>query len=446
MSVGILYLSKLLALPDKEEQARVFLKDIQRGLRAEFFVDEKERAIYEHIEKFFYQYNVLPSAALVEVDLDTVLPTHSPEEPLEFWFNETYRQYVVRCTTKNMEALRAVLETGNTEEIIACVDKMYSDVAAKTRSLYASNLLERARDALQEHDRRQNDTYAEGVKIGIPYFDVVTSGIQPGDICSLVGRISVGKSYITDAFALNAALAGHKVLLINMEMTNAAQGRRLTALGANVSNTLLRQGRLPFYTRRKVEDFITQLETNGTYENLILLEGRLNLTTSEVMLYIRRYRPDIVFIDGAYLLRNTYGRHLATVERIKVVVEELKQIALMENVGMMLTFQFARGGDKKGLEGISWSDAIGQVSSIVLGLTNEEEDSVVTRSHIVYKIIEFLKGREGESAKIRLKYDMLRTQITQDMVIEPSPDFPLMEDDAAEASDYDMMNVDGFTE
>jgi len=445
MSVELLYLTKLLTLP-KDEQKQAFLTHLQRGLSEQIFTGDTARAVFSHIEKFFHRYDTLPTTAIVELDLDVRLPETVPDEPIDFWFTELYRQYIVKRTAANVMSLRDVLENGNIEDIILSVDRMYRDVAVAVRNTTATNLLECAQRALQEHDLRQHDEVAEGIKIGVPYFDRVTSGIQQGDICSLIGRISVGKSYITDAFALNAANAGHRVLLLNMEMTNAAQGRRLTALGAGVSNTLLRQGRLPYYTRRKVEDYISELEHNGKSTNLLLVEGRLNITTEEIIVMTRRYRPDIIFIDGAYLLRNSYGKNLATVERIKIVVEELKQIALMENIGMFLTFQFARGGEKKGLEGIGWSDAIGQVSSIVLGLTNEEEDSVVARSHIVYKILEFLKGREGESAKIRLRYDMLHTSIVQDMVLEASPDFPLTEDDISEPTEGDIMNWDGFLE
>ena len=69
------------------------------------------------------------------------------------------------------------------------------------------------------------------------------------------------------------------------------------------------------------------------------------------------------------------------------------------------------------LDNIGYSDAIGQLASIAISL--EEDKGVGERSdNISFKILRVIKGREGESGAIQVKYDMNYTQIDQTTILE----------------------------
>lgn len=65
------------------------------------------------------------------------------------------------------------------------------------------------------------------------------------------------------------------------------------------------------------------------------------------------------------------------------------------------------------------SDVIGQLASIVIGIDDENPDEVLSGyDPQQFKILELLKGREGEKGIIRIEYNMQQMIIRQDMVIK----------------------------
>ena len=100
------------------------------------------------------------------------------------------------------------------------------------------------------------------------------------------------------------------------------------------------------------------------------------------MLYTQQLKPDLVLIDGAYLLSHR-DKRLNKWQRVEANCEALKQQLAGEcRVPVIASFQFNRVAEKKlkkaeekkgentpkvDLEDIAHSDAIGQISSIVLG-------------------------------------------------------------------------------
>jgi len=123
-----------------------------------------------------------------------------------------------------------------------------------------------------------------------------------------------------------------------------------------------------------------------------------------------------VYVDGAYLLRskNNYG---ARWERIAYTAEYLKMLAKEFGIPIIATYQFNRKGSGD-VGNIGGSDVVGQLAGIAMGITNETDDQDDVWSAVSYKHLELVKGREGESGKIRVLYDMEKMKITQDSVLK----------------------------
>ena len=79
------------------------------------------------------------------------------------------------------------------------------------------------------------------------------------------------------------------------------------------------------------------------------------------------------------------------------------------NIPVVASWQFNRGAEKKmekdkqvGLEDIGYTDEIGQLSSVVLGLMQEESiETIMTRE------VRILKGRDGEVGTFYTKWDFI---------------------------------------
>jgi len=122
------------------------------------------------------------------------------------------------------------------------------------------------------------------------------------------------------------------------------------------------------------------------------------------VLLSRQLKPGVVFIDGAYLLRST--SRVPRWERLTENAERLKgELAEALNIPVVISYQFNREvkkgakAENVGLENIAYTDAIGQLSSVVLGLLQDESVETLMRRRI-----EILKGRNGEQGSFEVHW------------------------------------------
>ena len=123
---------------------------------------------------------------------------------------------------------------------------------------------------------------------------------------------------------------------------------------------------------------------------------------------------DQVYIDGAYLLKHP-NKKLDRYTKVAENVELIKQRTSDLEIPTVASYQFARTAkkqnkssfkgatavqDEAGLEDIAFSDAIGQISSIVLGLFQEESVETLEK-----RKIRVMKGRNGEVGSFDIHWD-----------------------------------------
>ena len=118
---------------------------------------------------------------------------------------------------------------------------------------------------------------------------------------------------------------------------------------------------------------------------------------------------DAIFLDGAYLMRHRNQR-LDRFTKVAENVELMKQLSTDLEIPTFASWQFNRQAAKKGkglqknekagLEDIGYSDAIPQVSSIVMGLHQEEGIETMNQ-----RIIDVMKGRNGEIGQFKISWD-----------------------------------------
>lgn len=279
----------------------------------------------------------------------------------------------------------------------------------------------------------------QGSGFGWPYLDV-TGGALPGDVVSIAGRPSSGKSILMMYGAKhNWQVKKHNVLFVSMEMNQESTVKRAAAMCVGSSLTQLKQGK---FSDSEEEYFFNKLlnlkiEDEAGAAKLFIVNGNLAADIEEIYAMAAQLECEDVYIDGGYLCRNKntrldrYTRVAENCELMKYYTEDL-------GLSTFASWQFSREAAKKqksakadnsvGLEDIGYSDAIPQISSTVLGLFQEEGVETVKQ-----KKIRVLKGREGEVGEFDIHWDfetMDFSQITGDSFIpEPSLDNETYEGD-----------------
>jgi hypothetical protein len=248
------------------------------------------------------------------------------------------------------------------------------------------------------------------VSFGWPYLDNQVGGLQPGDLVSFVGQPAQGKTFFLLWVALHVwRTLKRPVVFVSMEMSTEAIMERLAAMFTETEMNFFKFGQAQnFYpgskgakkvsTKAHVKQSLFDLK-NSDMPDFWVVDGSIATDAYDVISLVRQYGPSAVFIDGAYVLENkeATGLYDAVARNVKILKN---QLAAKLGVPVLCTWQFQnlskqlKRGEKPNLDHIGYSAAIGQYSSIVIGLFQSEDASNVEK--LFQRLMTLLKGRGGE--------------------------------------------------
>jgi len=416
-SVGFGLLSKIL-------QDGVSFSDFVESGITEYYFNSDEKRVYIFVYNFFREHGAYPAFETVarETGIPLSVLRDYPEEPFSYWVGKVYQRRSLKIAVSESQKVIDLAKNGDSATSIEQARRMYLALEKLNPSAVIHKIGDASRKVLDRHDVLQRSSNRiSGTSFGFPYFDEISGGAQPGDFIVLAGRPGTGKSFVLFKMANSEHDANGKPVLVTFEMPSQQCARRIIAMRSMVSTTQLRIGRLSHFGRSKVVNACSLVCNERGWE-FPIIEGSNRYTVEDLLAIIQDMGATSVFIDGAYFLR-TRKKVTGKFERISEVADILKTEGAM-NLGVPVigTYQFHKRAGKKGggLGDIYMSDDMAQLGSMVFKLYNDEaEESGYSYAwqSVAYKIIELLKGREGEKGKIRVKYDMMNTIIEQEEIL-----------------------------
>lgn len=376
---------------------------------AELFIDG-EMAAHEFVRGHYRQYQTLPSVSTVQQETGVRLP--QAPEPLAYYIDRLYERHQYNLIRERFAGLRDGLSSMDMPAVTASVSDMYRVTRQSARrGREVVNLREGYELMAQRLATTRGYGGITGIEVGWPGYDAITGGYQPGDLISVVGRPSQGKTYILLQQAWHAhQMAGKTVLFVTTEMGTEQIMRRHASLALGVNPTLLRMNMISTHLQRRLEQF---------YHAMVGAEGfnifsvGMKSQTSAVEALMQELDPDIVFVDGGYLMRPVTGaKNMNRTERITGVYDDFRAITLESEKPMVVSTQFNRAAGKGGMEGslenIGYTDAIGTHSSSVVAIRPGP-----TANPKASRWLDFLKGREGETGKIAINFKFAPTDMSE---------------------------------
>jgi replicative DNA helicase len=244
------------------------------------------------------------------------------------------------------------------------------------------------------------------IEFGWPTLDLMCDGAVGGDVISFVGRPASGKSFMSLYGAIHNWRKGRNILFASMEMNALAIAQRAAAMYAHTGLTQLK---MKGYATKPYNAFMLGMgQMADESAKFYVLDGNLAAMVDDIYLLAAQLQCEAVWIDGAYMLKHPNMR-LDRFTRVAENVESIKQVTTDLEIPTFCSWQFSREATKKkvakqkvGLEDIGYSDAIGQISSVVLGLMQEE--SIETKQQ---RLIDILKGRSGETGQFSINWDFV---------------------------------------
>lgn len=366
---------------------------IRLGLSPELFKGPEETAMWGMTHAYVVKYGQMPSRArYAEEKLD--LPLIHPD-PVEWYADQLRSRHTHQLLKQTILDVQLHL---NADSPKMGLEAMTSAVLHLTRTTFKRKLVDFSTEGAElilsamKAKKLQGENY--GIRTGWPTLDGMVDGVLGGDVLTIVGRPGQGKTYAMLYTAEHAWDKQNKnIMFVTMEMKPLPIAQRLAAVNTKKPITQLKKAELSTAAEK---DLFKKLNSYQDHGRFWIVDGGLTATAQDIILLARQLKPDVVYIDGAYLVKGDDPRQQRW-DRTTAVLERIKgDLAESLDIPVSISFQFNRQGGKKdaGLEHIAYADAVGQLSSVVLGLgLSDNEDSVEA---INKRRVEILKGRSGE--------------------------------------------------
>ena len=252
---------------------------------------------------------------------------------------------------------------------------------------------------ISEQEYRKTENPA---KYGLTDLDKITAGIHRGQLIVIAGRPGSGKSAISLQIADEVQKQAYKTMFCPLEMTAYETLERLILRNSYCIQEELNFAALSDAKKANISKYLNDLEQS---KKLVIYEGLNQLEA--ITQKIKAERPYLVVIDQLTQIEPT-GNYKDTRERYMQVTRKLKELALNEQIAIILTTQLNRPAEDKKtptLANLHESDSTGQNADVVLILSmDEEEKNKEQRFKEVSLYV--AKQRQGASGKqIFLAYE-----------------------------------------
>jgi replicative DNA helicase len=191
--------------------------------------------------------------------------------------------------------------------------------------------------------------------------------------CFVANDVIVHNTWLLSLIALHAQREKKRVLFATTEMSDEEIALRYWSLREKWPFEKLWRGALdPEHEKRFFE--LVETGEHGFKAPFDVVSGDFNITPASILAAIDDVKPDVLVIDGAYLLK-AFGR--TRNERHAEAFEEIKRIAKKANIPIVIASQLNRDAEKEKnarLGQVAFSDALAQVASYVFFLENTEDN------------------------------------------------------------------------
>lgn len=323
-------------------------------------------------------------------------------EPPKYYFDKMEHRNLKLGLLKAMKGAESHRQT-NPEESLKVLTSEIIHLNNTKRRAHLINVSEQGFQIVDDEATKVKLGLDTGLSFGWPTLDAMSGGLKGGDLVSIVGRPGMGKTYMALHGMISAWLCGMTTLFVSMEMQATPVVQRVAAMHTKTSIGELKAGSVSTTKYAELENVMGGMKGK---QGMWVADGRLSMSVEDILMLCQQLQPDVLYIDGAYLLRRNETYRLPRHERINCNTEDVKQfLAEGLNIPVTQTFQFNRGMTKKkeveevDLEDIAGSDAIGQLSSLVLGTF--QADNIETK---LQRKIRILKGRSGEQGEFSINW------------------------------------------
>lgn len=394
-------MNKEALLLSKVIQDRDLTPLFNRNVNDSWFIDNEDRKVWSLLKTHFTKYGECPS---IEVVKDNFPSYHVVEvqDNIEFLLDGLISTRRKSSTVAMIgDAIQFIEKEQDHESALLSLQrgivKLEEDGLSKTSDV---NVKEKPLDRWEQYLYRKANPGLLGVATGFPTIDAATGGLQNGQLVVIVAPPKTGKSTLALQIAQNIHMAGNVPMFQSFEMSNQEQLSRYDAMRSRVSHTRLQTGSLTSEEESRYKRILEGIERMR--HNFWLVDSANGSTVSGIASKIQVLQPDIVFIDGTYLMIDEQTGEANTPQALTNITRSLKRLAQRTNKPIVISTQILTNKMKNGqvtADAIGYSSSFHQDADVIFGLQKEDENVDDTR------LLKVIASRNSGPAEVSLLWD-----------------------------------------
>lgn len=352
---------------------------LERNIEPSWFTQDDDRRVAEFVFDWNSKYGRPPSvqAMVQNVPGYRMVEVEDPVESL----CDLMIAYRRRSITVGAVATAADhIQAQDPEGAVTSLKKALADLD-RSSGIVTSDM-DLTKDAAQRYawyeQVKNRPGHLLGMPTGFPTIDKATSGLQPGQLVTLIASAKVGKSVCSLQIASNVHQhpSQPSVMYQSFEMSNYEQQTRHDAMRAHISLANLRQGQL---SSREELAYRKMLDDMDRMPNpLTLTDAKNGVTVSALAAKIDDLgRPDLIVVDGVYLMIDELTGESRTPQSLSNTTTALKRLAQNIQRPILMTTQALEWKMKKGRlnsQSVGYSSSFVQDSDVIMGLERIDDE------------------------------------------------------------------------
>ena len=358
---------------------------LENGVSEAWFHDVEDTRVFNFLQKHYANYAETPSSEAINEIIDKNFPNYKlipVDDSIDYLLDKIVDERRKAIVIHTLDAAITAVEKDKDHDKAL---NLLSSAALKVEQegLSHTNFIDITKAAaLAKHayELRKANPGMLGYSTGFPTMDEATAGMQAGQLIFVVAPPKTGKSTLALQMAATAHLNNLNPMFLSFEMSNQEQELRYYSIRARISHHRLRTGTL---TPDEEARFYMKLDSIQAQETpLSFGDSSGGLTVSAIASQVQNRKPDILFIDGVYLLQDDQGAE-AYNQQMTNITRSLKHLAMKAKIPIVATTQVLNWKMRKGqvtADAIGYSSSFHQDADVIFGLQREDETVDDTRT------------------------------------------------------------------
>lgn len=344
------------------------------GIPSYMILDPLYRDAFEYITQYYGDHGQCPTLRVFQADQPKVQVIPTPEP----WSDIKERLVTNFKRDKLLEASdisQKFYNSGDVDGAIRVMSSALADIYTYAPSSRDVDITVNGDERMRRYeDRRNNPGFMVGIPTGFPTIDKATQGLQRGQLVTLTGLPKASKSTLALRIGMTVQESGCRVLYLTYEQTVEEQENRIDAYRAGFNDNLLNSGRYSLEQEAALKKGMEK--TRSLPQFLISQDCR---TVGEIAAKIDVCHPDVVIVDGVYMMDDEKGEKTGSPAALTNIVSSLKNLAMMRMICIVAVTQSTPArtkGEELNGDSIMGSRSFTQYSNVVLGVERTGDKDV----------------------------------------------------------------------